>query len=246
MLKPITSTYAVVLLAGGSGSRMGSATQDKILLRLEGKPVISYSIDVFSQLDNLTEIIIVVRDEVQMQEIQSVIHQTPQNETHFRFCLGGTERQFSVLNGLETIQSNPDYVFIHDAARPLIKKSELAKMQSLIQEHGAVTLAHRVTDTIKKVKNSNPTNEIAHLEDLPRNQLWAMETPQSFQYKNILAAYRQVKEKKLTITDDNSAYEEIGEKILILENTFPNPKITYPSDIYYLEFLLNQHHETIR
>jgi 2-C-methyl-D-erythritol 4-phosphate cytidylyltransferase len=91
-----------------------------------------------------------------------------------------------------------------------------------------------VTDTIKQRRSS------ARLRTLERDRLWAMETPQVFARDLLVRAYARVAKKKLSITDDAQAVESLDHPIAILENSEPNPKLTHPSDLAYLEFLLHR------
>ena len=93
-------------------------------------------------------------------------------------------------------------------------------------------LAHRVTDTIKQHHGDGL------LRTLERDHLWAMETPQVFERELIVKAYQRVATKELKVTDDAAAVELMKHHIALLENTQPNPKLTTPSDIPYMDFLL--------
>jgi 2-C-methyl-D-erythritol 4-phosphate cytidylyltransferase len=94
-------------------------------------------------------------------------------------------------------------------------------------------LAHRVTDTIKQHSGNG------HLKTIDREHLWSMETPQVFTRELITRAYARVVEKDLSITDDAAAVELLNHPVALLENASPNPKLTTPADLAYLEFLLN-------
>lgn len=227
---------AAVLLAGGSSRRMNGSVEDKILWKLNQKTVFSYSFEVFSTCDFIAEIIIVCRDEAQMTLL---LNEISQNSKSVNFCFGGKERQNSVYNGLKQASRDCSYVYIHDLARPLIRIENILSMYSILEKETAVTLGHRVSDTIKRCdEKTDPTKIATNLTDLDRNTLWAMETPQAFPFPNILSAYERVEADNLSITDDNAAYEYLGGKVQIIENPFPNPKITKTEDLHYLEFLI--------
>ena len=138
------------------------------------------------------------------------------------------------MNALATLPDDIEYVFIHDCARPLIQAEQLVALHKIVRREGAVVLAHRVTDTIKEHHGD------ARLRTLKRDRLWAMETPQVFERDLIVRAYQRVSKRKLAITDDTAAVETLGHPIAILENTQPNPKLTTPADLVWLEFLLTQ------
>ncbi|MCF7761606.1 MAG: 2-C-methyl-D-erythritol 4-phosphate cytidylyltransferase, partial [Cephaloticoccus sp.] len=147
---------------------------------------------------------------------------------------GGRERQDSVMNALAALPDDIEYVFIHDCARPLIHSEQLVALHKIVRREGAVVLAHRVTDTIKQHHGD------ARLRTLNRDRLWAMETPQVFERDLIVRAYQRVAKKNQTITDDAAAVELLSHPIALLENSRPNPKLTTPADLAWLEFLLTQ------
>jgi 2-C-methyl-D-erythritol 4-phosphate cytidylyltransferase len=153
---------------------------------------------------------------------------------------GGVERQYSVLNALESTPEEIDHVFIHDCARPLISQETIQELLQNVIENQAVCLAHRITDTIKQDQDPESPTIQRELKTLDRNRLWAMETPQVFKRDTILKAYRNVTQNNIPITDDASALEQTGQKITLLENPLPNPKLTSSKDIPYIEFLLSK------
>ena len=203
---------AAILLAAGSSTRMAGAVADKILAPLAGRPVFAHSV--------------VYRDQRQMLTLSA---HTP---TPCVLVKGGAERQDSVAAALAALPPDIAYVFIHDCARPLVSPEQLVALHKIVVREHAVVLAHRVTDTIKKHRGD------ARLRTLERERLWAMETPQVFSRDLLDRAYARVTKKKLRITDDAQAVETLDHPIALLENTSPNPKITTPGDLAYLEFLL--------
>jgi len=145
---------------------------------------------------------------------------------------GGHDRQDSVAAALAELPDDVKYVFIHDCARPLVRPDQLVALHKIVRDEDAVVLAHRVTDTIKEHHGQG------RLHTLDRSRLWAMETPQVFSRKLICRAYARVKEKEISITDDAAAVELLKHPVALLENPYPNPKLTAPSDLSYLEHLL--------
>jgi 2-C-methyl-D-erythritol 4-phosphate cytidylyltransferase len=222
------SRTAVILLAAGSGSRMAGAVADKVLAPLAGRPVFAHSVAAFMQSTIADLYVVVYRDQRQMMEL-SAYAPTPSLLVH-----GGKERQDSVANALAALPPDIAHVFIHDCARPLIRPEQLVALHKIVRREDAVVLAHRVTDTIKEHRNSGK------LRTLERKRLWAMETPQAFSRVLICSAYARVAKKELQITDDAQAVEEFGHPIALLENTYPNIKLTTPSDLAMLEFLLSK------
>jgi 2-C-methyl-D-erythritol 4-phosphate cytidylyltransferase len=222
------SRTAAILLAAGSGSRMQGAVTDKVLAPLAGRPVFSYSAAAFMQSAVADLYVVVYRDQRQMMDL-SALAPTPSLLVH-----GGRERQESVLHALAALPGDIEHVFIHDCARPLIRPEQLVALHKIVRREHAVVLAHRVTDTIKEHRDD------ARLRTLNRARLWAMETPQAFSRELIARAYARVSDRKLHITDDAQAVEQLGHPIALLENAHPNPKLTNPGDLAYVEFLLGK------
>jgi len=220
------SRTAVILLAAGSGARMNGSVPDKVLAPLAGRPVFAHSAAAFLQSQVADLYVIVYRDQRQMMEL-SAYAPTPSV-----LVRGGRERQDSVANALAALPPDIAHVFIHDCARPLVRPEQLVALHKIVRREGAVVLAHRVTDTIKQHRNS------ARLRTLDRSRLWAMETPQVFSRDLICEAYAHVAKKKLSITDDAQAVEQLAHPVALLENAHANPKLTTPADLAYLEFLL--------
>jgi 2-C-methyl-D-erythritol 4-phosphate cytidylyltransferase len=235
------SRTAAILLAAGQGRRMGGVVADKILAPLAGRPVFAHSAAAFIASGVADFYVVVYRDARQSLEL-SCYAPTPA-----LFIKGGRERQDSVANALAGLPDSIDYVFIHDCARPLIQAGQLAALFKAVRRDRAVALAHRVTDTIKLRSDRRRPKARARragaavkgrTATLDRTRLWAMETPQVFARDLIIRAYARVQRLRLRITDDVQAVEGLGLPVAFLENPHPNPKLTTPADLAYMEFLL--------
>jgi 2-C-methyl-D-erythritol 4-phosphate cytidylyltransferase len=222
------SRTAAILLAAGSGRRMQGAVADKILAPLAGRPVFAHSVAAFLESNVADYYVIVVRDQAQSIALSAYA------PTPAQFVIGGKERQDSVQNALAVLPADIAYVFIHDCARPLVRVDQLVGLHKVVRKEDAVVLAHRVADTIKKHSDSG------HLKNLDRDRLWAMETPQVFARELVAEAYAKVAKKKLRVTDDAAAVESLNHPVALLENSHPNPKITTPADLAYVEYLLSR------
>ncbi|HRE80235.1 MAG TPA: 2-C-methyl-D-erythritol 4-phosphate cytidylyltransferase [Opitutaceae bacterium] len=218
------SRNAAILLAAGSGHRMQGVVEDKVLARIGGKPAFAHAAGAFMESGVADFYVIVYRDVPQSIQLSAYA------PTPALFVRGGSERQESVARGLEALPDDIAYVFIHDCARPLIRPEQLSALHKIVRREKAVVLAHRVTDTIKL------HHETGLLKTLDRSRLWAMETPQVFERDLICRAYDRVAKKKLRITDDAQAVELLKHPVALLENTFPNPKLTTPADLAWCEF----------
>ena len=225
------SRTAAILLAAGSGSRMAGSVADKVLAPLAGRPVFAHSAAAFAASGVADLYVVVYRDQRQMLTLSA------HAPTPSLLIAGGAERQDSVAAALAALPPDIAHVFIHDCARPLVRPEQLLALHKIVRREHAVVLAHRVTDTIKKHSAD------ARLRTLDRDRLWAMETPQVFSRELICRAYAKVAKKKLRITDDAQAVELLDHPIALLENSHPNPKLTTPADLAYLEFLLARNPE---
>jgi len=226
-----------IILAAGQGKRMNSSIQKQYLL-IKGKPVIFYSLDVF-QNSFIDEIILVVsQGEVEycQQEIVNKFHFTKVS----KIVEGGKERYHSVSRGLQQIEDS-DYIFIHDGARPFINQEILARSYKETIENRACVVGMPVKDTIKIVDK----NKYA-IETPQREKLWLIQTPQIFESKLIIEAYRKLLEAESAgnnyaqvITDD-AMVVEIFEKVPVrlVKGSYNNIKITTPEDLKIAEALL--------
>lgn len=225
-------SIAAILLAGGSGRRLSQESPDKILLEVEKKPIIQYSLEAFSRSETIDTLVIVFRDESQRKAIARVVPQ--QRSFSLLWAQGGAERQDSVWAGLRALPRQTDVVLIHDGARPMITSQAIDQVALAARDQRVACLARRVTDTIKRATDSDNGYT---LNTLDREKLWAMETPQAFDYALIYGGYSETIASGRKITDDLAAIESQSLPATLIESPTPNPKLTHPEDIAYLEFL---------
>lgn len=231
---------AVILLAAGRSTRMRGEVADKMSVPILGKPVFYYSLHAFITSDLMDVIIIVYRDEDQRLIFKQVLsNEFPKHERYVIWVQGGSERQISVNNALNQVPNGIQYVFIHDCARPMIQPKHIELLGKTVKKDKAVALAHHITDTVKHNDSNSNSLVQCKLTDVDRDSLWAMETPQVFERSLIKEAYKQVIANDLFVTDDVSAALIQGNLVSIIENFDPNPKITTPMDLQYIQFLLD-------
>jgi 2-C-methyl-D-erythritol 4-phosphate cytidylyltransferase len=217
-----------VIVAGGSSQRMGF---DKLLALLGDKPVLVHTIDAFEQTESVQEIILVARAE-RVAEFQELVRQSDFKKVR-RVVAGGKHRQDSVRAGLESLDASADYVAVHDAARPLVMPEQIERVLAVAREHGAAALAELVTDTLKRAdENRLVTGGVS------RDGLYAMQTPQIFARALLERAYAGVATNNLTVTDEVSAVEHLGAKVVLVPNDEWNVKITYPRDLFLAQAAL--------
>jgi 2-C-methyl-D-erythritol 4-phosphate cytidylyltransferase len=221
---------SAIIVAAGKGARMGPNV-DKLFLELHGRPVVAHTWQRFNETSEIAEIIFVVRDGLQpaFQELASryALHKP------FRLVPGGKERQDSVWNGLEALSSETEIVAIQDAARPCTSPSLIQATIAAAREIGAAVAAQPITDTIKESSDGRLAGRT-----LDRSRLWAVQTPQTFRVEIIRRALSEVRLRGLHITDDTAACELIGHPVKLVHDPAPNPKVTRPEDVAYIQTLL--------
>ncbi len=218
----------VIIAAAGSGTRMGM-DKNKVLLPLQGVPILIRSIKKFTCFDWVNEIIIVVRKE----DYNEIADLTAKWELEVKLVVGGKKRQDSVIIGLEALSNKTRWVFIHDGARPLIDTRIIKKAYHQVQQYQAVGVGVPVKDTIKI------TNEKQMVVDTPdRNILWAIQTPQVFSYEIIMQAYREANKYGWESTDDCGLVEKLGLPVNLIPGSYKNIKITTIEDLSLASILL--------
>lgn len=204
---------------------------DKLFLKIAGKPVVVHTWERFAAANCVDEIVLVVREG--MQSIFQDFAARFQLRKPFRLVPGGHERQDSVWNGLEAVSAGTDIVAIQDGARPCTSERLIAETITAAREAGAAVAAQPVTDTIKE---SADGRTITRTPD--RSRLWAVQTPQTFRLEILRRALNEVRGKRLLVTDDTAACELIGQPVRLVPSAEPNPKVTRPEDLPYIEMLL--------
>src|SRR5205085_8163009 len=209
---------SAIIVAGGSSQRMGF---DKLLALLGDKPVLVHTLEVFERTNCVDEIILVGHTE-RVIDLQELVRRSEFQKVR-AVVRGGKHRQDSVRAGLERLAPGADYVAVHDAARPLVMPQQIERVFALARQHGAAALAEPVTDTLKRADENGLVTE-----GVAREGLFAMQTPQMFSRALLVSAYAGVAEKNLSITDEVSAVEHLGAKVVLVPNDEFNFKITYP------------------
>jgi 2-C-methyl-D-erythritol 4-phosphate cytidylyltransferase len=223
---------SAIIVAAGKGTRMGPQT-DKIFLEIAGRPVVAHTWQRFEETPSIDEIILVVRDGMQaaFAELAAKFHFTKPH----RLVAGGKERQDSVWNGLQALSPAAEIVAIQDAARPCTSRELIEATITAARTEGAAVAAQPVSDTIKSSDNGGHVSQ--HLD---RSRLWAVQTPQTFRVDIIRRALREVREKGAQVTDDTAACDLIGQRVKLVCVRGPNPKVTVPEDVAYIEMLLRK------
>ena len=228
-------SYQVIVLAAGQGKRM-KANQNKQFIEIGSKPVLAHTLSVFEEDDWCKQIILVIHPNDQAT-IQSVIDDY--HISKVTKCVhGGKERQDSVRHGLEALEDSM-ITMIHDGARPFVTIEELHGLYQATERAGAAFLAVPVTDTIKQVTDGK-------VKTLPRDELFAAQTPQAFRLDLIRQAHQEAYEKGIQATDDVQLVELLDEPIERVEGSYRNMKLTTPEDIQKAENMLQLNRQSIQ
>ncbi len=222
-----------IILAGGTGKRMGTSTNKQFLL-LDNKPIIVHTLQIFEECRAIDGIYLVVNQK-DLPLMQEEILETYKFDKIMKLVIGGRLRQDSVKNGLEAIEHPCDTVVIHDGARPFVSPSFVEKGISLMEMFDAIIPALPVKDTVKVVSKEGFVTKT-----LERDSLWHVQTPQIFKYNTIIKAYREGMAKKLYGYDDATFLEHMGKKVKVIEGSPYNIKITTPEDLTIARGMLSQ------
>ncbi len=217
-----------IILGAGSGERFGSYKQVEMI---NNKAVYSYSLDVFVDTNLFSTIFLVVPKKL----INLIKNQL--NEPKYKdviICEGGDSRAQSVHNAFSKITTKNKKIFIHDAARPLIKKKLIIDLAKFSKNKKATVLAKKINETVRSVKKEKSEFTV------DRSKLWIAETPQVFDSSVLDEAYR----KRLSViheyTDEAAIVEDCGIGVNIYENSSINTKITTKEDLKIVKSILTK------
>ena len=224
---------SAIIAASGNSTRMGLPIS-KQLIDLCGKPVIARTLTAFENCDVIDEIVVVCR-ECDMEEIKTIASEFSKVKT---VVTGGDTRDKSVSNGVNACSENTQFFAVHDGARPLVTVSDIDKVVRTAFEKKACTLGTLVTDTIKVVDDDNVI-----ITTPDRAALRAVQTPQVFERELYLKAIEYTVENKLSVTDDCSMVEAMGERVEIVIGSAENIKLTTVTDIQFAQAILKSREE---
>ena len=213
---------SAIIPAAGLGIRMGSNVPKQFLL-LDGKPILHHTLSVLDQCSIVDEIVLVV-SEKEIAKAQREIQNSHPKVT--KVIAGGKERQDSVGNGLQSLDSETDIVVIHDGVRPFVSPDLIRETVEAAQDFGAAITAIPVSDTIKKVSEEGL---VEHTVD--RGRLWRVQTPQTFQVFLLKEAFKKAQSDNFYGTDESSLIEYLGRKVKVVPGSEFNIKITRSEDL---------------
>ncbi len=220
---------AAVVPAAGLGIRFGLSDNvaAKQFLNLLGKPVYVWSVLSLSSHIEIDSVVLVLpSDSLTVVEVELERYLQPQAKGKMRLTGGGATRQESVFKGLQILQDNPpDYVLVHDAARPFLCQTLIDRSLKQVRTSGACTVGTLISDTVKRVESG------LIKETIDRSELYLIQTPQCSRFDWLLSAHKLAQENQLCTTDDAAILEAAGHRVAIVEGPAYNLKLTKPADL---------------
>ncbi|PKI50270.1 hypothetical protein CRG98_029343 [Punica granatum] len=206
------------------------ASMPKQYLPLLGQPIALYSFYTFSLMGKVKEIIVVCDP-----SYKDVFEDTKEKvEVDIKFTLPGKERQDSVFNGLQAVDTTSELVCVHDSARPLVSAGDIEKVLKDAWVNGAAVLGVPVKATIKEANS-----ESFVVRTLDRKTLWEMQTPQVIKPELLKRGFELVNREGLEVTDDVSIVEYLKHPVYITEGSYTNIKVTTPDDLLLAERIVS-------
>ena len=222
----MNSHYNVIIVAGGTGSRMQS-TMPKQFIEIKGKPIIIHTIEKFIEFDEFINIIVCVHKDYMSDANFILAEYFPQR--NIQMVIGGETRFYSVKNGLNCITNMNDVVGIHDAARPFVSVDTIKRCFETAAKKGNAIPVSPIFESLRMVTNG--INKAVSRDDFK-----VVQTPQCFKTNMLQKAFEV--EYKNSFTDDATVFENAGRMVSLVEGNIENIKITLPSDLLIAEALL--------
>ena len=213
---------SVIIVSAGASSRMEGV--NKQLEKIGGTPVFVMSALKFQRSEKVSEIIIAAPGE-EVERFEKLARDFGV-EKFAAVVAGGKTRFHSVVNALERVSPEAEFIAIHDGARPLIETEDIERVFADAEKYNAAIAAAPVTDTIKEVSSDGVVEKT-----VPRSKLYAAQTPQVFRKKLYLSCLERLGKTAENVTDDSSILELCGEYVKITEISCTNFKITCPDDL---------------
>ncbi len=220
-----------IIPAAGKGKRM-LHTVPKHFIRIEDRPVLAYTLDVFERCPDVNQILVVSRSGEEKYCLNEVVEKYGYRKV-LKVVIGGDRRQDSVYSGMKELDEDTDIVVVHDGVRPFVSQSVLSEAIRLAMFTDGVVTAVHVRDTIKDVGSDGI---IRCTPD--RSALWYAQTPQVFKKRILDEAFVRAYNDKFTATDESSLVERLGYKVKVIEGSPDNIKITTREDLLFAEVIL--------
>ena len=214
-----------IIVAAGESQRMAGV--DKTFVSLMGEPLISYSLKALHDSPQVDDIVLVLSRN-NIERGRELVETTGWQKVK-DVCLGGQRRQDSVRHGLERLPDS-NWIIVQDGARPFIDADMISRGLAEARHTGAAVAAVPVKDTIKAADG-----QLMVTETIPRDKLWAVQSPQVFRRDLLAEAHQRVTEE---VTDDASMVERMGGKVRLFMGSYGNIKVTTLEDLSIAEVVL--------
>jgi 2-C-methyl-D-erythritol 4-phosphate cytidylyltransferase len=227
-------SWGAVIVAAGSGQRFG---QPKQLIDIAGKPMLAWSVETFAAMPEVSTLVVTTEAEF-VPSVETLVKRAA-SKLDTRVIVGGAERQDSVRLALVALSegagTGPQYAFIHDGARPMIRIEDVRRGMAVVAPGVGALLAIPVVDTIKQVNGSRKVTGT-----LDRAKLWAAQTPQFGMLDDLLRVHRAAQTQGIRVTDDAALLEDAGLAVIVVEGNAENFKVTVPADLARAELILRE------
>src|SRR5579862_5644727 len=225
--------FSLILPAAGSSTRFGSPV-NKLFQFLAGQPVLLRTLRAFANRPDVSQIVIPCHDRSKIENCVAMLDENSREKVIL--CKGGDCRAGSVKAGIETSSPKIEWMAVHDAARPLISDEVINRTFQAAQKFGAAGAALPVNLTIKEVSGPQP---IKVIRTVPRQNLWAMQTPQIARRADYLKCFANCPIPLAEVTDDMQVLELGNLPVTLVPGDERNLKITSPNDLLIAEMILN-------
>jgi len=230
-----------IILASGQGKRM-KAGKNKVLLEINNKPLIYYTIKPFQESNSIKSIVLVCKEK-EKKFFKEIVKKYSLDKV-VGLIEGGKERQDSAYNAvfyldkklLSKKNKEKHFLLFHNGANPFVAKKEIRESIENAKKFGACVVAHPTKDTVKEVNEKGLVEKT-----LERKKLWNMQTPQTIEFNLAKKAFGEARKNNFTGTDDVSLVEKIGKKVKVIEGSEFNFKITTPLDLELAEIIYKKY-----
>ena len=227
---PPRPRIAVLIPAAGSGERVGGAST-KVLRPLAGLPLIQHTVRVFQQEERIERILLIARPE-DFSHLEQAFKQRKRWSRLVGWVEGGENRQRSVFRGVTALaEQPPDWVIVHDGARPLVSAGLVGRIIEELARHPAVVPTLPIHDTVRDLADGSR-------RVIDRRELVRVQTPQGFHWKGLEEAHRLAAEKGIEGTDDAQLVDAAGGSLTYIPGERRNLKLTTLPDFELAEWLV--------
>lgn len=230
-----------LILAGGIGSRMGSAEKPKQYLTIGGKPILIHTVEKFLLHDSFEKLIVLCPAQWMSHTKQLIQKYCGEDSDRLLVLEGGTTRNETIMNAISYIEKeygldDDTLVVTHDSVRPFLTYRIIEENIKYGKKYGAVDTVIPATDTIVESVGGDVISSVPD-----RKTMYQGQTPQTFNAKKLKELYYSLtEEEKEILTDASKIFVIKGEKVYLVKGEVFNTKITYPYDLRVAEALLQE------